>query len=82
MEEIKYYYISMDLKEGTPCYDFVIKAKNIDEAKEIANGIIWKDYPEEMSLQNDMTTDTEETLESFWCEEVTADRLLEILTVN
>lgn len=79
---MKNYYISMDLKEGMPCYDFVIKANNIDEAKEIANGIIWKDYPEEMSLLNDNTTDTEETLESFWCKEITPEELLEKLTIN
>jgi len=72
----------MDLAEGTPCYDFVIKANNIDEAKRIANDIIWKDYPEEMSLQNDMTTNKEDTLESFWCEEITAEKLLEKMTIN
>ena len=69
----------MDLSEGLPCYDFVIKANNENEARDLANDIIWLDYPEQMSLQGD---NKEETRDIFWCQEITPSELLEIMTIN
>lgn len=76
---MKKYYISMDLGEGVPIYDFVINAENEDEGKRIANDILWSNYPEEMSLQGN---DKGETEEAFWITEITAEELLERMTIN
>lgn len=71
---MKNYYVSCELEEGTPDYNFVIKAENQDEADEKAFTIILKDYPE-YEKNNDSQY-------NFSVKEITADELLAKMTLN
>jgi hypothetical protein len=67
---MKNYYVRIDIADGYPCYEFVIKANSLDSAISKANKIFKEDYPEEYRK------------DSFYCTHVTADQLLERMTVN
>ena len=66
---MKNYYVRADLGDGIPIYDFVLKAKTIEEAMKRAGEILREDYPEHDS-------------EDFSVCEITADELLKRLTIN
>jgi hypothetical protein len=67
---MKNYYVRIDIADGYPTYDFVIKANSLDSAISKANKIFKTDYPEEYRKDN------------FYCTHITADQLLERMTVN
>lgn len=71
MKSEKNYYILADLGEGIPSYDFVLKAKSEEEARKLASEILEKDYPEDP-----------EDSKTFSCHEITAEQLLEQMTLN
>jgi molybdate-binding protein len=70
---MKNYYVCCDLGEGIPSYDFVVRAESLDEAVKKAEKIINTDYPENWKEYND---------KDFSCHEITAEQLLERLTIN
>lgn len=68
---MNHYYINCELGEGIPDYNFVIQAKDNEEARAEAWVIFEKDYPDYSMKQRQIQ-----------CAEVTADQLLERLTIN
>lgn len=64
------YYVVVEIEEGMPDYNFVLKAKSLKEAEDEAYKIIKSDYP-----------DYTQAHESFNCREISADDLLERLTL-
>jgi hypothetical protein len=68
---MKHYYIHFEVGEGYPDYEFVIKAKDFESAKFLAGVTLSADYPEQFKSDND-----------FYCIEITAEQLLERLTIN
>jgi hypothetical protein len=70
---MKHYYTSTTIEEGMPEYMFVLRAQNSEQAEMKAHKIIKKDYPEhyKFGLANDI-----------YVEEVTAESLLKLLTLN
>lgn len=72
-KNLKHFYIRADLGDGIPSYDFVLKATILDVAEKKAKSILKKDYPEQWSWSDGI---------DFSCEEITAETLLERLTVN
>ncbi len=60
----------MDMGDGIPNYDFVIKAKSLKEAENMAYKVIKADYP-----------DYTQAHEQFSCHEISANDLLERLTI-
>lgn len=71
--KLKYFYIRADLGDGIPSYDFVVKATIFDVAEKLAKKILKKDYPEQWSWRDGI---------DFKCEDITAETLLNRLTVN
>ena len=69
---MKHYYISFELGDGIPDYDFVLRAKNIDIAMLKARKILRQDYPMEWRIQKG----------DFGCSEITADELLQRMCLN
>lgn len=49
----KHFYITAELAEGIPSYNFVVKADTEDQARDIAREIIENDYPEYRSFTAD-----------------------------
>lgn len=68
----KYYYVTCDVGEGVPSYDFVIRAKNLEEAERIGGGILKTDYPENWEYNKN----------SYAVYEVTAKTLLNRMVLN
>jgi hypothetical protein len=66
---MKNYYIRAEICEGYPDYEFVIKANSLDIAISKANKILKADYPEEYRKDN------------FYCTHITAEELLERMTL-
>lgn len=69
---MKYYFITFELGDGIPNYDFVIRAKTLKSAENIARKILKQDYPMEWKIQKG----------DFGCGETTAEQLLKDLTLN
>lgn len=69
---MKYYLMSCDVGEGIPSYEFVIKAKTLKGAETIGRKILKGDYPENWDYNQD----------SYSIHEVTAEELLDIMTIN
>ena len=64
----KNYYCRCEVAEGYPCYEFVIRAKNWDEALKIAN--------KKLKMEFNYNTS------NFSLTQVTAKGLLKRLTIN
>jgi hypothetical protein len=69
---MKNYFITFEVAEGVPDYDFVIRAKTEKSAQNIARKIIMQDYPMEWEIQKG----------DFGCSEITAEQLLKQMTLN
>jgi len=67
------YYISTEIEENMPTYDFILKAKTEKEAEKLAHKIIKKDYPEHYKYGK---------ASDIYIEEITAEKLLKDLTLN
>lgn len=50
---MEYYYVSYEVSESYPSYNFIIKAENWAEAKELAEKEIATSYPEEWEDNKD-----------------------------
>jgi hypothetical protein len=70
---MKNYYIYATLNDYMPCYDFVIKAKTLESAKNKAEKILKTDYPEQWNDRHGI---------DYTCREITAEGLLKALTLN
>lgn len=68
---MKNYYIEVELGEGIPTYNFVIKAQDNDTARELAWKEVDASYPD---------CDMKHT--ELHCGEITAEDLLLKLTIN
>ena len=66
---MKTFYVRADIQEEMPTYDFVVKANTRKQAEKIAKKIIATDYQDFTDYP-------------FSCEEVTAQELLETMTIN
>lgn len=69
---MKYYFISAEIEEGYPDYDFVLKALCLDDAIKEAKKILKKDYPETFNGYSDR----------FDAQMVTGEKLLSLMTIN
>ena len=70
ISKMKHYFVNFEVDEGVPDYEFVIKAESLSKAREKANIIIKQDYPEAYEKDN------------FKCNKITAEQLLDLLTIN
>jgi len=66
----KYFYVRVELGECIPSYDFCLKAKTFEKAKELATEIITEDYPEQSEYAD------------YFLIEITAEQLLKRMTLN
>lgn len=69
---MKHYYINAEICEGYPNYEFVLKARTLESATRKAHKIIKQDYPEDYKHAKGNTL----------IREITAEELLEYLTLN
>ena len=72
---MKNYFIRADLGEETPSYDFVVKAKGLDEAVRIAKIELKSSYTDQWNWNEPDGID-------FTCQTITAKGLLDRLTIN
>lgn len=70
---MKNYFISAEVEEGYPDYDFVVKEKTQKQAEIIAKKELKTSYPDIFAGRY---------ADRFSCHEVTGDELLERLTIN
>lgn len=80
----KYFFVSADIGEGIPSYQFVLNAPNIEEATREAFEIITRDYPEECTAKGGggVYWEKDGIYDDFSVHELTAKEIIERLTIN
>lgn len=70
---MKHYFIRAEIEESYPDYEFVIKAKTQEEAEKLAQKELTESYPDIF---------VGKYADRFSCYEITAEELLQRLTIN
>jgi hypothetical protein len=68
----KYFFVSAQISEDYPNYNFVVRARKIEDATDIAERTISDDYPDFNCVAFDRDT----------IKEITGDKLIERLLIN